>query len=189
MAQLKLHSFLQGIVSILKIHSHTYSPNFCCYKLAKFHNFLLPVQTYICILRVSVQFSHLVLSNSLRPHGLQHTRPPCPSSAPGARSNSCPSAIQPSHPLSSPSPPALSLSQDQGLFQWVSSSPSGGQSTGASASALVFPMNIQSWFPLGLTGWISLQSKGLSRVFSKHALLTWKLYNKEVPCILEPIFT
>ena len=74
-------------------------------------------------------------------------------------------AIQQSHPLSSPSPPAFNLSQHQGLFQWVSSS-SGGQRIGASASALVLPKYIQDWFPLGWTGWICLQSKGLSRVFS-----------------------
>ena len=73
-------------------------------------------------------------------------------------------AIQPFHPLLSASP-AFNLSQRQGLFHWVSSSPSGGQSIGVSASALVLPMNIQDWFPLGLTGLI-LQSKGLSRVFS-----------------------
>ena len=70
-------------------------------------------------------------------------------------------AIQPSHPLSSPTPPAFNLSQYQGLFQCVSSSPSSGQSIGVSASASVFPMNIQDLFPLGLTGLISLQSKGL----------------------------
>jgi len=70
-------------------------------------------------------------------------------------------AIQPSHPVSSPSPPALNLSQHQGLFQWVAS---GGQSIRASASVL--PMNIQGWFPLGLTGLISLLSGGLSGVFS-----------------------
>ena len=76
-------------------------------------------------------------------------------------------AIQPSYPLSFPSPPALSLSQHQGLFQWVSSShQSGGQSIGVSALASVLPMNTQDWSPLGWTGWISLQSKGLSRVFS-----------------------
>ena len=73
-------------------------------------------------------------------------------------------AIQPFHPLSSPSSPAFNLSQHQGLFQWVSSSPSGGQSIGVSASTSVLPMNIQDWSPLGLTGWISLLSKGLSRV-------------------------
>ena len=75
-------------------------------------------------------------------------------------------AIQPSHPLSSPSFPVLNLSQHQGLFQWVSFFASGGQSIGVSASASVLPMNIQDWFPLGWAGWISLQSKGLSRVFS-----------------------
>ena len=69
-------------------------------------------------------------------------------------------AIQPSHPLASPSPPAFNLSQHQGLFKSVSSSH-------VSASASVLPMNIQDWFPLGFTDWISLQSKGLSRVFSK----------------------
>ena len=76
--------------------------------------------------------------------------------------------IQQSHPLSSPSPPAFNLSQHQGLFQWVFSNffTSGGQTIGVSASASVLPMNIQDWFPLGWTGWISLQSKGLSRVFS-----------------------
>ena len=75
-------------------------------------------------------------------------------------------AIQPSYPLSSLSPPAFNLSQHHSLFKWVSSSTSGGQSTGVSASASVLPMNIQDWFPLGLTAWISLQSKGLSRVFN-----------------------
>ena len=73
--------------------------------------------------------------------------------------------IQPSHPLSSPYPPAPSPSQHQGLFQWINSA-WGGQSIGVSASASVFPVNTQDWSPLGWTGWISLQSKGLSRVFS-----------------------
>ena len=72
-------------------------------------------------------------------------------------------AIQLSHPLSSPSPPTFNLSQHQDLLKWVSSSH---QSIGVSASTSVLPMNIQGWFPLGWTGWISLQSKGLSRVFS-----------------------
>ena len=74
-------------------------------------------------------------------------------------------AVQPSHPLSSPSPPALNLSHHQGLFtsQFFTS---GGQSIGASASASILPMNIQDLFPLGRTGWISSQSKGLLRVFS-----------------------
>ena len=75
-------------------------------------------------------------------------------------------AIRPSHPLSSPSPPTFNLSQHQGLFQWVSSSHQVAKVLGASASASVFPMDIQDWFPLGWIGWISLKSKGLSRVFS-----------------------
>ena len=75
-------------------------------------------------------------------------------------------AIQPAHPLSSPSPPALNLSQHQGLFKWVSSSHQGAKVLGVTASTSVLPMNTQDWSPLGWTGWISLQSKGLSRVFS-----------------------
>ena len=75
-------------------------------------------------------------------------------------------AIQPSHPLSSLSPPAFNLSQHQGLFKWVSSSHQVAKVLRVSASASVLPTNIQDWFPLGWTGWISLQSKGLSRVFS-----------------------
>ena len=77
-------------------------------------------------------------------------------------------AIQPSHPLSSPSPPALNPSQDQSLFQWVNSLANswGGQSTGVSALASVLPKKSQGWSPSEWTGWISLQSKGLSRVFS-----------------------
>ena len=75
-------------------------------------------------------------------------------------------AIQPSHPLSSPSPPAFNLSQHQGLFQWVSSAHQMAKVLGVSVSTSVLPMNIQDWFPFRWTGWISLQSKGLSRVFS-----------------------
>ena len=84
-------------------------------------------------------------------------------------------AIQPSHPLSSSSPPAFNLSQQQGLFQWISFSRQvAGQITGASASASVLPMTIQGWFPSNLikTGLISLQSKGLSRIFSSTTV--WK---------------
>ena len=98
---------------------------------------------------------------------MQHTRLLCPSLSPGVCSNSCPvsDAIQPSHPLSSPSPPAFSLSQHQGLFQWISSSPQVAKSFGASASSSVLSMNIQGWFPVGLIGLIPLLSKGLSEVF------------------------
>ena len=77
-------------------------------------------------------------------------------------------AIQASHSLLPPLPPALNLSQHQGLFQWVGSSHQVAKVSGASALASVLPMNIQGWFPLGWTGWISLQSKGLSRVLQHH---------------------
>ena len=77
-------------------------------------------------------------------------------------------AIQPSHPLSPPSPPAPNPSQHQGLFQWVSSSYQVAKVLELQLQTSVLPMNIQDWFPLGLTGLISLQSKGLSRVFSQH---------------------
>ena len=128
------------------------------------------------------QFSHSVVSNSLRPHGLQHARLPCSSPTPGACSNSCPSScddIQPSHPLSSPSLPVFNLSQHQGLFQWVSSSHQVAKVLGVSASASVLPVNIQEWFPLGLTGWISLQSKRLSRVFSHARVQKHQFFNAQ----------
>ena len=117
----------------------------------------------------SVQFSHSVMSDSLRPHELQHARPPCPSPSPGVHSHSCPSSpwchpaisssIVPfsSCPQSLPASESFPMSQ---LFVW------GGQSIGVSALPSVLPMNTQDWSPLGWTGWISLQSRRLSRVFS-----------------------
>ena len=115
------------------------------------------------------QFSHSVVSDSLRLHGLQHARLPCPSTTPGAYSNSCPSS-QWCHPtISSSVIPFSSCLQSfpaSGSFQMSQFFASGGQTIGVSASVSVLPKNIQDWFPLGLTSWISLQSKGLSRVFS-----------------------
>ena len=121
----------------------------------------------------SVQFSHSVVSDSLRPHESKHARPPCPSQIPAVYSNSCPlsrwchpaisSSVCPfsSCPQSLPASGSFQMSQ---LFTW------GGQSTGVSASASVLPMNIQDWPPLGWTGWISLQSKGLSKsVLQQHS--------------------
>ena len=117
----------------------------------------------------SVQFSCSVVSDSLRPHELQHARPPCPSQTPGVYSNSRPSSrwchpaisssVIPfsSCPQSFPASGSCPMSQ---LFVW------GGQSIGVSASASILPMNTQDWSPLGWTGWMSLQSKGLSRLFS-----------------------
>ena len=132
---------------------------------------------------VAVMFNGSVVSDSLRPHGLQHTRLPCPSPTPGAYSNSCP-LNQWCHPtISSSVVPFSSCFQSfpaQGSFQMSQFFASGDQSIGVSASASVLPMNIQDWFPSVLTGWISLQSKGLSRVFSsttvqKHWFFTAQL--------------
>ena len=112
----------------------------------------------------SVQFSHSVVADSLRPHGLHHNRLPCPSPTPGARSNSCPSSQWCNPTISSSVIPFFSCLQSfpaSGSFQRSQLFTSGGQSIGVSALASVLPMNIQDW-----TGWISLQSKGLSRVFS-----------------------
>ena len=117
----------------------------------------------------SVQFSRSVVSNSLRPHESQDTKHPCPSPSPGAHPDSHPSSpwchpaisssVLPfsSCPQSLPASESFPMSQ---LFAW------GGQSIGVSASASVLPMNTQDWSPLGWTGWISLQSKGLTRDFS-----------------------
>ena len=115
------------------------------------------------------QYSCSVVSDSLQPHGLQHAGLPCPSPCPRACSNSCPSS-QWCHPTISSSvihfSSCLQSFLASGSFQMSQFFISGGQIIGVSASVL--PMNIQDWFPLGLTGWIPLQSKGLSRVFSKH---------------------
>ena len=117
----------------------------------------------------SVQFSRSVMSDALQPQELQHARPPCLSPTPGVYPDSrslsrwCHPAISSSVipfsscPQSLPASESFPMSQ---LFAW------GGQSTGVSASVSVFPMNIQDWSPVGWTGWIFLQSKGLSRVFS-----------------------
>ena len=112
----------------------------------------------------SVQFSHTVVSDSLWPHGLQHTRLPCPLLTPGACSNLC-SLSQWCHPTISSSvipfsPPSIFPSIR--VFQMSQLFTLGSQSVGVSASASVLPMNIQDWSPLGYTGWISLPSKGLS---------------------------
>ena len=143
-----------------------------------YHDFFFFLLTYLWYIKVdlhkrwanfSFQFSYSVVSDSLRPQESQHARPPCPSPTPGVYSNSCPSswwchpAISSSHlipfsscPQSLPASGSFPMSQ---LFAW------GGQSIGVSAFASVLPMNIQDWSPLEWTGWISLQSKGPSRVF------------------------
>ena len=128
----------------------------------------------------SSYFSRSVVSDSLWPHELQHARLPCPSPTPGAHSNSCPSsrwchlAISSSVVPFSSCPQSLRASETfpmSQLFAW------GGQSTGVSALASILPKNTQDWSPLEWTGWISLQSKGLSRVFCNTTVQKHQFHN------------
>ena len=122
-----------------------------------------------CTNHSAVHFSYSVVSDYLQPHGLQHARIPCPSPTPRACSNSCPSSRWCHLTILSSVTPFSSCLQSfpaSGPFPVNQFFTSGGQSIRASASASVLSMNIQDWFPFGWTGWISLQSKGLSRVFS-----------------------
>ena len=144
-----------------------YSITHNIWKLQLFH---ILTNSYFLFLKLqTVQFSRSVMSDSLLPHESQHARPPCPPPTPGIHPDSCPSSqwchpaisssvVPFSCPQSLPASESFPMSQ---LFTW------GGQSIGVSALASVLPMNTQDWSPLEGTGWISLQSKGLSRVFSK----------------------
>ena len=156
-------------VSLLKFYNRSYKI------LIQKHDPISPLTWVSCCCSVTRS------SPTLWPNGLQHATLPCPSLSPTVRSNSCPLG-QWCHPTISssvaPFSSCLNLSQHQGIFQWVIFLSSGGQSTRASASVL--PVNIQDWFPLGLTGLISLQSKGLSRVFCsttvwKHVVISLQL--------------
>ena len=131
----------------------------------------------------SVQFSHSVMSNSFWPHEPQHARPPCPSPTSGVYPSSCPSS-QWCHPaISSSVFPFSSCPQSfpaSGFFPMSQLFASGGQSIGVSASTSVLPMNTQDWFPLGWTDWISLQSKGLSRVFSNTTVQKHQFFSAQL---------
>ena len=130
-----------------------------------------------------VQFSHSVVSNSLWPHESQHARTPCPSPTPGVHRNSCPSSRWCHPPISSSVVPFSSclqylLASDSfpmsQLFAW------GGQSIGVSALASFLPKNTQDWSPSEWTGWLSLQSKGLSRVFSNTKLQKHQFFGSQL---------
>ena len=156
-----------------------------------FQNFHLNVYTFLGRTELTVplwdkgsdQISHSVVSDSLRPHESQHARPPCPSPTPRVYPNSCPLSqwchpaisssviLFSSFPQSLPASGSFPMSQ---LFAW------GGQSIGVSASASVLPMNTQDWSPLGWTGWISLQSKGLSRVFSNTTVQKHQFFSAQL---------
>ena len=131
----------------------------------------------------SVQFSHSVVSNSLQHHELQHSRPPCPSPTPGVYPKSCPLSWW-CHPTISfsvvPFSSCLQSFPTSGSFSMSQLFVSGGQSIGVSASTSVLPMNTQAWSPLGWTGWISSQSKGLSRVFSNTTVQKYQFFGAQL---------
>ena len=133
----------------------------------------------LCLLMYSVQFSRSVVSDSLQPHELQHARPPCPSPIPRVHSNSCASSRWCHPAISSSVIPFSSYPQSfpaSGSFPTSQLFASGGQSIRVSASTSALPTNTQDWSPLGWTGWISLQSKGLSRVFSNTTVQKHKFF-------------
>ena len=141
------------------------------------------VVLYVVYMFNSVQFSRSVMSYSLWLHWLQHTRPPCPSPTPGVYLNSCPLS-QWCHPTISfsviPFSSHLQSFPTSGSFQTSQLFRSGGQSIGVSASVSVLPVNTQDWFPLGWTGWISLQSKGFSRVFCNTTVQKHKFFGAQL---------
>ena len=142
---------------------------------------VLPLKSQI--LPDSVQFSHSVMSDSLRPHGLQHARLPCPPPTPRTYSNSCPSNWWCHPTISSSVIPFSSCLQSfpaSGSFPMSQFFASGGQRIAVSALASVLPMNTQNWSPLEWTGWISLQSKGLSRVFSNTTVQKHQFFSTQL---------
>ena len=144
------------------------------------------ISIYICILMVvanSVRFSHSVVSNSWWLHGLQHARPPCPSPTPGVYPDSCPLSWWCDPTISSSVIPFSSCPQSflaSGSFQMSQFFALGGQSIGVVASTSVLSMNTQDLPPLGWTGWISLQSKGLSRVFSNTTVQNHQFFGAQL---------
>ena len=150
-----------------------------------FSSYILRHFYYLHIILVfsSVQFSHSVVSDCWRPHGLQHARPPCPSPTPIVNPNSC-QLSRWCHPtISSSVVPFSSHLQSftaSGSFPMSQFFTSGGQSIGVSASISVLPMNTQDWYPFRWTGWFSLQSKGLSRVFSNTTVQKHHFFSAQV---------
>ena len=145
-------------------------------------------QIFLCIVYYIFNMGRIclccsVVSDSLRPHGLQHTRPPCPSPTPRVYSDSCPLSLWCHPTISSSVVPFSACPQTfpaSGSFQMSQFFASGGQNIGVSASASVLPMNIQDWFPWRWTGWISSQSKGLSRVFSNTTIQEHQFFGSQL---------
>ena len=161
--------------------------SYTCFLHILFHFRLLQNIAYssLCyaVIPCSIQFSHSVVSDSLWPHELQHARPPCPSPTPGVYPNSC-LLSQWCHPTISFSVlPFSSCPQSfpaSGTFQMSQLFASGSHNIGVSASKSVLPMNTQDWSPLGWTGWSSLQSKGLSRVFSNTTVQKYQFFSPQL---------
>ena len=174
------HFFPPLLTSLLCTFSNPYSLSLTDYD---YTIILLDESSVFYIQFSSVQFTCSVMSDSLRPHELQHARPPCPSPTPRVYPNACPLSWWCHPTISSSVVPFSSCPQSflaSGSFQMSQLFPSGGQGLGVSASTSVLPMNTQDWSPLGWTGWTSLQSKGFSRVFSnttvqKHQFLSAQL--------------
>ena len=138
---------------------------------------------YLIVVLISVQFSCSVMSNSLWPHGLQHARPPCPSPTSRDYSNSCPLSWWCHPTISSSIVPFSSCLQSftaSGSFPMSQLFTSGGQRIGVSALTSVLPMNTQDSSPLGWTGWISLQSKGLSTIFSNTTVQKHQFFSAQL---------
>ena len=153
--------------------------------MIKFWEFISFIFNTVSVL-ISVQFSCSVVSDSLRPHGLQHARLPCPSPTAGSYLNSCPPCRWCHPTISSSVVPFSSCPQSfpaSGSFPMSQFFTSSSQSIGVSASASVLPMNIQDWFPLRWTGWISLKSKGLLRVFSNTTVQKHQFFGAQL-CLL-----
>jgi len=146
-------------------------------------HFLLHSTHWLCLNDVRIICGVSSVTQPLQPPGLQHTRPPCPSPTPSVYSNSCPLSWWCHPTISSSVVPFSSHLQSfpaSGSFPVSQFFPSGDQSIGASALASILPMTIQDWLPLGWTGWISLQSKGLSRVFSNTTVQKHQLFDAQL---------
>ena len=161
-----------------------WNPETCLGPFAPCNTICLKLRIFPSGLNQTVsQFSLSVMPDSFQTHGLQHTRPPCSSPTPEVYLNSCPLSRW-CHPTISFSVVPFSSHHQSfpasGSFQMSPFFTSGGQSIWVSASTSVLPMNIQDWFPLGWTGWISLQSKGLSRVFSNTTVQKHQFFSPQL---------
>ena len=165
---------------ILEPNSLDFNPISLYHLLTIYNDLYLTSVKWVCILQLflhSIQFSFSVVSDSSRPHESQHARPPCPSPTPGAYSNPCPLSRW-CHPTISSSVVPFSSCPQSFSASW--SFQMSQLFTSVSASTSVLPMNIQDWSPLGWTGWISLQSKGLSRVFSNTTIQKHQFFSTQL---------